>query len=60
MSDKAYKMLLSDRPYVTEIKKCDCYTQDCKGKFLTTINNPQTVCLNELHRINNYQKNLIN
>lgn len=52
ISNKAYEMLLSYRPYKTEIKKCDCFNQECKGKFLIKVGSLDTVCLFELRRLN--------
>lgn len=49
--NKAYELLLCNRPYKTEIRNCDCYTQDCKGKFLTKTDSDQIVCFQEMHRI---------
>ena len=44
-------MLLCYRPYRTTIKKCNCYLQDCKGRFLVKKGSHQRVCYNELQRI---------
>lgn len=57
ISNKAYRMLLSDRPYETEIRRCDCYMQDCKGRFLAKVGSEQEICFGELNRI--YHKNYI-
>ena len=60
ISKKAYDLLLSSRPYKTEIRQCHCYMQDCRGKFLVKEDSLQTVCYNELIRIKwiNTQKQL--
>jgi hypothetical protein len=57
LSRKAYELLLSSRPYQTEIKSCNCYAQECKGRFLVKVGSCQTVCLFELRRLN-YQNNI--
>jgi hypothetical protein len=51
LSTKAYEMLFISRPYKTEIRLCDCYSQECKGRFLTKVGSSQTVCLFELRRL---------
>lgn len=56
ISTKAYEMLLSSRPYRTTIKKCNCYTQDCHGKFLVKKGSHQRVCYQELNRIHYQNK----
>ena len=50
ISKKAYDLLLSSRPYRTEIRQCNCYMQDCRGKFLVKKGSHQKVCYNELIR----------
>lgn len=45
-------MLLSSRPYKTEVRLCDCYMQDCRGRFLAKVGSNQTVCFQELERLN--------
>lgn len=52
ISNKAYELLLINRPYRTTIKKCTCYLQDCKGRFLVKEGSSQSVCYQELERIN--------
>lgn len=56
LSIKAYEMLLSSRPYKTEIKICNCEMQECKGKFLAKVGDEQVVCLFELRRLNYQNK----
>lgn len=51
-------MLLSSRPYTTEIRICSCEKQDCNGKFLTKVGSFDIVCLFELRRLN-YQNNIV-
>ena len=57
LSNKAYEMLWINRPYKTEVRLCDCYSQECKGRYLTKVGSHQTVCLFELQRLN-YQNNI--
>jgi len=56
LSIKAYEMLLSSRPYKTEIKICNCEMQECKGKFLAKVGDEQVVCLFELRQLNYQNK----
>jgi len=49
-------MLLSSRPYKTEIRLCGCEMQECKGRFLAKVGDEQTVCLFELRRLNYQNK----
>jgi len=51
ISIKAYEMLLSSRPYSTEIRLCNCYEQKCRGRFLVKTTSIMTVCPDEAKRL---------
>ena len=57
LSNKAYEIMLSYRPYQTQVKICNCEMQECKGRFLAKVGDEQVVCLFELRRLN-YKKNI--
>jgi hypothetical protein len=44
-------MLLSYRPYKTDIRQCNCAMQTCKGRFIVKQDSPFTVCLQEAKRL---------